>query len=49
MGENCFYWQQQMGFWLTKIGLFFVIYKATESFIILSVSSTSDAYDKDIL
>jgi len=40
-----------MRFWLTKIGLFFVIPKATDSSIILSVSSTSstDAYDKDIL
>jgi len=40
-----------MKFWLTEIGLFVVISKTTNSFIILSVFSTSstDVSDKDIL
>ena len=51
IGEIFFCWQQQMRFWLTEIGLFSVISKATDSSIILSdsSSSSSDTSDRDIL
>ncbi|XP_028215107.1 uncharacterized protein LOC114397201 [Glycine soja] len=55
-GENFFCWQQQMKFWLTELGLYFVISKreiktSTSSTDIVQTDATikHDVYDKDIL